>query len=216
MILAGGLYDPLSYLFGLVFLFGPLLIGLGVPFALLFGSVRLARFGAWWARGAAILLTLAFLVVAVLVALNPPLPGGPDPTITLSLALLVGTVGLALVIVVAARSDGWLNRRLARWRLPIIVASLALGALGMVGYGALNVPLQVMGEVQGVGPNNFETFQILSSLQNQAPMAVSFVAAAVGAIAWRVSSGRLGVAATLLGCAGVGVNLLQLFLHSGD
>jgi hypothetical protein len=216
VIAAGGPASLLDFLFGLVFLLGPLLVGLGVPFALLFASVRLARLRSRAAQRAAILPAFAFLAITVLLVLSPVLGAGVSPCIAQWLVVLVAAAGLALVVVVAAGSDGRLNQSLARLSLPIIVLSLALGGLGLIGFGAFNVPLQQMGEVQGIGPDNIGTFEMLSALRNQAPIAVSFVAAAVGAIAWRVTGRPIGVGSTLLGCAGIGANLMLLFLQSGD
>ena len=218
MIAAGAGSGPsgLDYLFGYVFLFVPVLVGLGVSFGVLFGSVRLARSHGIWQRAAGILLALVYLVAAVLLALNPVLSICTNLAIGPWLALLDGAAGLALVIIVATPVDGPINQGLARWSLPIIVLSLGLGGLGLIGFGAFNAPVQQMGQVQGIGPGNFETLQMLTVLRNQTPIAVSMAAAAVGAIAWRVTGRPLGVAATLVGCAGVGANLLLLFRQTGD
>lgn len=216
---AAGSYSgqsSLDSLFGLAFMFVPVLIGLGVSFGVLFGSIRLARSHGIWQRGAGMLLALVYLVATVLVVLNLVLSSCTNQAIGPGLALLVGAAGMALVIVVAARVDGPFNQGIARWSLPIIVLSFGLGGLGLIGFGAFNAPVQQMGQVQGIGPGNFETLQMLTVLRNEAPIALSMAAAAVGAIAWRVTGRPLGVGATLVGCAGIGANLLLLFLQTGD
>ena len=91
-----------------------------------------------------------------------------------------------------------------------------LGVGGVIGFTILDIPVRQIGIYQGVGPSNQDTFNTLLSLRNQGPMAISILAAGLGAIAWRATGRAPAALATLTGCVGIGVNLLTLLEQSAD
>jgi hypothetical protein len=214
MLLRGGTYFP--DVLGLAFVAGLVVVSGGLPFGLLLGAVLLSRSKARWLRGVAVLLSLAFVALGIYVAVGPRPSGGLSATISQVSVILVAVVGALLLVTVAiGSSSGWIAS-LTRWSGVMVAGSYVLGALGIVGFQALNVPVQQMGLYEGIGPSNYDKYATLLALRNQGPAVVSLVAAALGATAWRVTGRAHGVWATLVGCVGFGANFLFLFLQSGD
>jgi len=197
----------------------PLLIAVAVaaalPFGLLAAVVLLSRSGKDQARAASVLPAVVFLLATVIGTLRIILPNAESIAIGLVSAVLVAACGLALLRAAAA-SRSQAVARVASWSGAVIAVSVVLGAGGVIGFTVLDIPVRQIGIYQGVGPSNQDTFNILLSLRNQGPMAISILAAGLGAIAWRATGRAPAALATLTGCVGIGVNLLTLLEQSAD
>ena len=205
----------LSVLAGLPYI---LVVG-GLLFGMVAAAVRLARSRALWRRTVAVMFGLAFLLAGMFVVLMVPAP-------TNSLSTLIGAVlvvpvaaaGALFVSTIAAESGSSLTARLVAWRRILMVASLALGVVGIISWMILNAPVQEIGQsgIRAGDLQRIDQLTIWTALRDRGPIAVCLLAAALGAITWRVARQAQGAAAALFGCVGVGLNLWLLFLQSGD
>ena len=190
-------------------------VGAALPFGLLASVVLLSRSEKDQARTASLLPAVVFLVATVFGTLRIILPYAESIAIGLVSTTLVAACGLALLrAAVASRSPA--VARAANWSGAVIAVSVVLGVGGVIGFTVLDIPVRQIGIYQGVGPSNQDTFNILLSLRNQGPMAISILAAGLGAIGWRATGRAPAALATLTGCVGIGVNLLTLLEQSAD
>jgi len=190
-------------------------VGAALPFGLLAAVVLLSRSEKDQARAASLLPAVVFLVATVFGTLRIILPSAESIAIGLVSTTLVAACGLALLrAAVASRRPA--VARAASWSGAVIAVSVVLGVGGVIGFTVLDIPVRQIGIYQGVGPSNQDTFDILLSLRNQGPMAISILAAGLGAIVWRATGRAPAALATLTGCVGIGVNLLTLLEQSAD
>jgi hypothetical protein len=190
-------------------------VGAALPFGLLAAVVLLSRSGTHQVRRASFVPAFVFLVATVIVTLRIISPSVVSIAIGLVSAALVSACGLALLLA-ATSSHNRVAAGVAKWSGAVIAVSLVLGVGGVIGFTVLDIPVRQIGIYQGIGPSNRDTFEILLSLRNQGPMAISILAAGLGALAWRATGRTPAALATLLGCAGIAVNLLTLVEQSGD
>ncbi len=201
---------------GFLVFFGPALVPGGLLFGFLLATVLLSRSNASEPRQAAVLLSLVFLCVSLLVAQNMALGSGLNLAIGEATVVLVGATSLLLVVAVANKPDSSFVKGLTRWSPIVMAGSVLVGVAGLAGFAVLNIPVQQIAVYEGIGPRTADTYTVLLTLRDQGPIVVSLMSAALGAAAWRVTGRLPGAAATLLGCLGFGVNLVLLIMQNGD
>ena len=207
--------EVLSVLAGLPYV---LVVG-GLFFGILAAAVRLSRSGSTRRRGVAVFLGLVFAVLGIFLVQAISIPANSLSLLTGPGLLVAVVVGLALlVIAIAIKPGSLLIARLAGWSQIITVASLALGALGIIGWTILNGPVQAIsqGGIRIGDYQRIDQMMIWTALRDRGPIAAALLAAALGAVIWRVGGRARGSTAALVGCVGLGLNLWMLFLQSGD